>query len=185
MTHSRSIARIRCALVLVPLLAFMCLAGCGSSAVQDLQLVIAGSEAVVAALETVGVIPASVSAAINTYMGQVSAFADFATTELASTDTAAVKASRIAAEAASVAKPDLPGGTPTLLVTSIQAVAQAVATFLANIHTTAALISEPSYGNSFAAAGKPAKINISKADQKKLEALHARAAALKAKFPKK
>jgi hypothetical protein len=160
------------------------LAGCSSSAVRDLQLVVAGGEAVVAALESTGTIPAPISAAINVYMAQVSDFITFATTELASTDDAAVKATKLAAEAATVAGPDLPPGTPAVIAASIKAVATALATFLANMQATAALISNPSYGNSFLAA-KSAKLKISQSDKRKLAELHARALALQARFPKK
>ena len=166
------------------LLMFLTLAACSSSAVRDLELVVAGGEAVVAALESAGTIPAPIAAAVNVYMGQLSAFVDFATTELASTDTAAIKASKIAAEAATVAGPDLPPGTPAVIAASIKAVATALATFLGSIQTTAALLSEPSYGNSFM-AGKPAKLKISKSDEKKLAALLPRVEKLKARFPKK
>lgn len=167
------------------LLLSLSLMSCSSSAVRDLQLVVAGGEAVVAALESSGTIPAPLAALINVYMGQVATFTDFAIAELASTDTPAVKASKIAAEAASVSKPDLPPGTPALIGTSIQAVASALATFLGNIHTTAELISTPSFGNSFAAGGKPAKLKLSKSDEKKLAELRARAQRLKQRFPKK
>jgi hypothetical protein len=177
-------ALFRAAGLAVVLLMSLALVGCSSSAVRDLQLVVAASEAVVAALETSGVIPAPIGAAVNVYMGQVSEFVTFATTELASSDSSAVKASKIAAEAAAVAKPDLPPGTPNLIATAIQAVAASLGTFLGNIQATAAVISHPSYGNSFFAE-KAAKLKISKADEKKLAELHARALVLKAKFPKK
>ncbi len=170
------------------LLACLLLVGCSSSAVRDLQLVVAGSEAVVAALESVGTIPAPMAAAINVYMGQVSSFVTFATAELASTDTAAVKTSKLAAEAATVSKADLPPGTPALIATAIQAVATSLATFLGNIQTASNLASEdlpPPYASTFMAAKASKSGKMSKSDEKKLAELHARALALKARFPKK
>lgn len=185
---NRSPSLFRAAGLGAVLLMFMALAGCSSSAVRDLELVVAGSEAVVAALESVGTIPAPIAAAVNVYMGQLSAFVDFATTELASTDTAAIKASKIAAEAATVAGPDLPPGTPALIATSISAVVTALATFLGNIHTTASLASEdlpPPYANSFTAVKASKSGKLSKSDEKKLAALLPRVEKLKARFPKK
>ena len=166
------------------LLMFLALAGCSSSAVRDLELVVAGGEAVVAALESAGTIPAPIAAVIDTYMSQVGEVTTFASTELASADTPAVKASKILAEGATVAALDLPPGTPLLIATSLKAVATALAAFLANIQSaTAQIAAHPEFAESFTAKGKPLK--ISKSDEKKLSALHARALALKAKFPKK
>ncbi len=163
------------------------LVGCGNSAVQDIQLVVATSEAVVAALETTGTIPAPVATAVNVYMGQATEFVNFAITELASTDTPAVKASKIAAEGALLSKPDLPPGTPTSVATSIQAVASALAVFLANIQTAATAMRavESPMVLSATEKPKPAKLKMSDSDKKKLEALKVRAEMLKARFPKK
>jgi hypothetical protein len=174
-----------CAAGLAVLLSFA-LVGCSSSAVRDLQLVVAGGEAVVAALESAGTIPAPAAALINTYMGQVSAFVSFSTTELASSDSPAVKASKIAAEAVGISKPDLPSGTPTLVATSIQAVASALANFLSNIAATSAQLSvSPQFASGFGAKKKAPKLDMSASDKKKLAELHARAVILQSKFPKK
>lgn len=176
----------RQAFFLIPLLiGCIALTGCSSSVVKNLQLVVAGSEAVVAALETTGTIPAPIAVLIDLYMGQVSEFTAEVSTILASSASTAVKDAQIAAAAAKIAKLDLPPGVPLLVANSVQAVATALATFLTDVHVTASRMAEVQMATSFAEQAKPKKLKMSDSDKKKLEDLHARAEKLKARFPKK
>lgn len=162
------------------------LVGCTNTALRDIQLVIAGTDAVIAALESTGSIPAPIDALVNLYMGQVTTFEADVTTILASSDTPAVKDANIAAAALKIAKLDLPPGVPSLVANSLQAVASALAAFLKNTHATAAKIAMNPMAESFAGgSAKPAKLKMSDSDKKKLAELHAKAEAQKARFPQK
>jgi hypothetical protein len=173
-------------LLLIPVLAlFVALAGCQSSVVRDLDLVVTASEAVVTVLAGAGVIPVAVATAVDTYMGDVTSFENFAQAELASSDSAVIKAEKIAAEVASIAKPNLPSGTPQVIVSVVQAVVNAVANFLSTVQTTARLVADTPYADGFTNSAKPKPVKLSKKDIEKVQALHPRVAALKARFPKK
>src|SRR5271167_2808601 len=85
------------------------LIGCGgqSSVTTTLQLVIAGAEAILPFIP--GVAPAQ-AVLINGWLVAVGDATTFATQELASADSALLKATKIGAEFAKVIEPNLPPG---------------------------------------------------------------------------
>lgn len=147
------------------------LTSCGQSSItKELQLVIAGVEAVLPLIP--GVTP-DAAVKINTYLSAVSDGAEYATVELASADSEILKASRIAAKFASIAAPVLPAGTAQAILTDIENVAAAVQRFLSVIQAAPVTAR---------AAGQP--VQLTKGDLAALPKLHARAVALQANFAK-
>lgn len=147
----------------VVLAALFALVSCGSNQVlTTLQLVVASSEAAVAALEAGGTIDPNTAAKIENYLTSVSTAASFAATELASSDSTAVKAAKIVQEFATVTAPDLPAGTPQVILTTVNAVVQAVLNFLATVQP----------------APTAAAIKISEQDKAALKTLQVRADAV-------
>jgi len=141
----------------------MFLTGCGSSnVVTALELVTAASEAAIGALEATGQIPPGTAMQIDQYLAEVSTATQFASTELTSTDTTAVKTAKIAAQFANIAAPDLGPGTAQAIVQVVAAVAKAVSSFLATIQPPPA---------------QPLpKAVMSENDKEKLQAIRSRAA---------
>lgn len=159
---------------LVGLLLVALLAGCGSgTVVTALELVTAASEAAVSTLEAAGQITPGTAIQIDSYLANVSAATQFAATELQSTDTTALKVSKIAAQFAGIAVPNLPPGTAQAIVTAIQAVANAVSKFLVQIQPPPA----PS--------AKLPVLAFSSKDQVKLEAIRSRAEVVHQKVTKR
>jgi hypothetical protein len=142
------------------------LVGCGVSAVT-LAL-----DAVVAAAETAAELPNPPA-----YVGQIADAAIFAADELASSDSVALKVSKIAGEFAAIAVPSAAAGSPVALI------AQAVTNFLALLNTSSAQLERlPVYADSFAARKT---MKLGPADQARLKKIRARAEAVKAKLNKK
>jgi|SRR5271166_1575886 len=173
MTHRRNVLTMRslaflllCVLVLM---SFGFLTGCGTSqVVNTLEAVIASAEVAVATLGATGTVPAGTVTSLDAYLKAIASATAFASTELASTDSPAVKATKIALEFGMVVAPVLPPGIAQTVVVVIQAVTQAVANFLAAIQPAAAV----------AAAHAPATMNLSSSDKVRLAAIGQRAQAL-------
>lgn len=116
----------------------LALASCSQSQVTvTLDLVVTAADVAVSTLQSTGALPPGTATVIQGYLGSVTTAVSFATTELASADTGAVKASKIAAEFAMLAVPNLPAGTPQVIGETLQAVASAIANFLATLPTVA------------------------------------------------
>ncbi len=160
----------------------LCLAlvGCGQSDITlTLDLVITAADAALTALETTGQVSSGTAGQITNYLTEVTNAVDFTTTELASSDSDAIKAGKIAQEFATVIAPNLPAGTPLVIATVIAAVAKSVTNFLAVMTTTSAGL-QSTEGNAFFAAHKGWK--LTKGDQKALPKIRAKAQALKTKL---
>lgn len=158
----------------LPLALSILLTGCKQSSITtNLQLVIAAAETAVSVLEGTGTIPPPVGTLINTYLNAVSEGTVFASMELASTDPQPIKASKIIAKFASIAKPDLPAGTAQNIVTVIEAVANAAAKFLATISTAQTAL---------ATSAKPLK--MTSGDMAAMPKIQARAEALQVRTSK-
>ncbi|MGH7484617.1 MAG: hypothetical protein ACREMY_03300 [bacterium] len=148
------------------------LAACGtSSVVTALEAVVATAETAVSVLSATGQIPAPVATEINIYLGDVGTAAAFAASELASTDSTAVKVTKIIQQFSMIAAPSLPPGTAQTIIAVVQAVTTAIAKFLAQI--TPAVTAKR-------AAVIPPKITISSSDARKLLSLRTRALAIAA-----
>jgi hypothetical protein len=157
----------------------LCLAlvSCGQSDVTlTLDLVVTAADAALTTLEGSGQVSASTAGQVNSYLTQVTNAVTFTTTELASSDSDAIKSTKIAAEFASVIAPNLPGGTALEIVAVVGAVAKSVTNFLALMSSTSAQL-RSAEGNAFFAAAKGWK--LSKGDQKALPKIAAKAAALR------
>lgn len=134
-------------LILLPLL-FLGLAGCTSSEViTDLQLAVDAVSVALPLIAPAAGLPATLVAAIDTYLGATSQAISQASTILAGADTDAQKAVAIAAAFAGIAAPlvcpdQAPGAPPCKwagLAAAIQAVAADVAKFLATEPVAASL----------------------------------------------
>jgi hypothetical protein len=161
--------------VLVGALLFQ--ASCGGNAVTEtLALVVSAASA------AIDVADPALAPVVTPYFTGVTNAVDFATTELASADSGAVKAAKIAQEFAQVAAPNLPVGTAQTVVLSIEAVATAVQNFLKTIAASSAeLQSTPAGANAFFATGKGSM----KASAKELAKIREANAKLKAKIAAK
>lgn len=152
------------------------LASCGaSSVITGLELVTDAAEAAVTALAATGQIPAPTVTLIDNYLSQVSSATEFAVTELESTDTTAVKASKIIGQFAMIVAPDLPPGIAQGIVAAIQSVAKSVASFLATLGSP---------GTAPTAAQKLPNLKLSDSDRGRLDKIRVRAQAVKAKVSK-
>jgi hypothetical protein len=157
---------------------FLGLAGCNGSvdASELLNLIVIAADAAISGLSGV-VIPQALATLITTYLGEVQTFVNFAITETESTDTAADKISKIIAEAAMFATPDL-NGVPLVIANLVNAVAKAIASYLDNLKTVSTILVNNRWAATFA-NGKKLKI-----DKKKLEDVRKKNQALKAKLGK-
>lgn len=166
----------------IPLLvSLLILQGCAISVTSTLQLVIAAAEAAIPVID-----PAAASVAMP-YLKAVSQAVSFASTELASADTSAVKAEKIITQFATIAAPNLPPGISQTIVSAVLAVTSAVGNFLATIQTAAPpAVAATAVRISGRAAPKPTavpkQITVSAKDQQALLAIRARADALAAKI---
>ena len=153
---------------------------CQSQVTTTLDLVVAAADAAVTALQATDQLPPGSAALLNTYLSDVTAAVDYATAELASADTPAVMASKITAEFAAIAVPQLPPGVAAAVGVTIQAVANAVAKFLSSIQATAAaLTATPDGARAFFASGK---LKLTRGDRAALPKIRAKNAAVKAKL---
>jgi len=168
--------RVLASVVLIGALLFE--TACGQSQVTEtLALVVAAASA------AIDVADPALAPVVAPYLTGVTNAVDFAATELASTDTDAVKAAKIAQEFASVAAPNLPPGTALTIVTVIGAVATAVKNFLGTVAATSATLEgNAAYVESFAAKGKGLK--MSSADQKAIAKIQVENAKARAKLAK-
>ncbi len=142
----------------------------------DLQLIVtAASAAIDISFPALGIL-------LGPYFTEVTTFIDEADTELASTDSAAIKATKIAQDALSVILPQLPAGLATTVVTDIIAVGTAVTTFLARIGAlTAALRSTPAGARAAQVSGS-GSLKLTRGDMQALPKILVANAALKAKL---
>lgn len=134
---------------------------CGASQVTEtLSLVVAAASAVI------DVTNPALAPVIAPYLTDVTNAVDFATTELASADSGALKTDKIAAKFAMIVQPSLPSGTASTVVLAIEAVTHAVSNFLTTIQATKAEFqSTPAGASAFFASGAKSL----KVDQKKLD----------------
>jgi hypothetical protein len=157
------------------LFSIMALTGCGvSNVTTTLEIVITSAETAVGVLGATGTIPPAVVTQVDTYLTLVSQATSFAATELASSDSSAVKADKIIAQFASISAPILPPGIAQTIVAVIQAVANAVANFLNTI--------QPAATTGIHRASIPSSIKISSADKNTLSQIKLRADALTLKI---
>jgi Na+-transporting NADH:ubiquinone oxidoreductase subunit NqrC len=137
------------AVVLLVLLCFVLVACTSSSLIVSLQLVTDAVEVAIPVLAAAGVDPAALTLVQN-YLTAVSTATQQATTELASTDTTAVKAGKIASYFAAAIAPEIANVQVSAVV---KAVAAAVQEFLALLNpapVTAAIAQssvQPSFGD--------------------------------------
>lgn len=126
--------RIRWAATTAALAGLLMQVACSQSQViTTLDLVVTAADTAVTVLQATGTLPPGTASLITGYLNQVTAGVQFATTELASSDSNAVKASKIVGYFAMIAVPNLPPGTVQTVVAVVQAVANAVANFLATL----------------------------------------------------
>jgi hypothetical protein len=142
---------------------FLGLVGCNGSvdASELLNLIVIAADAAVSGLSGV-VIPQAIAQLITTYLGEVQTFVNFSITETESTDTIQDKISKIVAEAAMFATPNL-SGVPLVIANLVKAVAGAIANYLDNLKTVSTILVNSKYAQAFAGS-KHLKI-----DKKKLE----------------
>jgi hypothetical protein len=147
----------------------------GTDTSEVLNAIVIAADAALTGLSGV-VIPAAIANLITTYLGEVNTFVNFAITETESTDTPQDKVSKIIAEAAMFAAPNLTG-IPLVITNLVKAVAQAVANYLDNLKTVSTVIVNSPYAEAFV-GGKKLKVDKKKLEdvRKKNEALHKRLA---------
>lgn len=163
------------------LIAALALVGCGQSSVTlTLDLVVTAADAAVSALQATGQLPAGTATQITAYLGDVTKAVDAATAELATMDTVAEKAAKIAQAFAGIAAPVLPSGTAQAIVLTVSAVATAVANFLASVQTTSAALDQPALAHAFFGANGHWNGKLSRADRKALKDIQAKNAKVKA-----
>ncbi len=161
-----------CSFVLA--LAVLSLAACKTSVTSSLQLVVSAADAAVGVLEATGTLPPDAATRIDRYLAGVSDATSFAATELASSDSAEVKALKIAQKFATVTAPQLPPGTPQTVLSVIQSVVSAVLNFLQTIQP----LVPPG------ARSAPVQIKVTDSDRKVLTEIDRRAQAVKARLAK-
>ena len=146
--------------------------GCGGDALaSELNLIISTTSAVVDIVEP------QYAAQLNPYFTSLTTFVDEVTTELATTDTAIQRATKIAADAAAIAKPDLTG-LPATIAARVEAIAPLVADLVTSVQSLkSAIDSTPGGANAFFAAHK-----VKPPSAKTLAKIKAANAALKAKL---
>lgn len=145
-------------LIALLVLLVIVLNGCGSGTViTSLELVTDAAEAAVTVLAATGQLPASTVTVIDSYLSQVSTATEFAVTELESTDPAGAKASKILAQFAMIARPDLPPGIAQAILAAVQAVASSVSNFLMTLQPA------PAPGTPPTAALKPPDLKLTRA----------------------
>ncbi len=147
--------------------------GCTNTLATDLDLIVsAASAALDVAFPSLGTL-------LGPYFTEVTMFVDEATAELASTDSAAMKAQVIAQDALAIVLPNLPPGIATTVATEISNVVKALGVFLSDIKSlNAAIQAAPGGANAFFAANKGYK----PPSAKQLAQIRAANAALKAKL---
>ena len=140
----------------------------GGAVTKTLAFIVAASSA------GIDVADPALAPIVAPYFTSVTNAVDFATTELESADSGAVKFTKIAEQFAMIAKPDLPSGTAQTTVLTIEAVATAVQNFLKTIAASSAeLQSTPAGTNAFFASGK-ASMKMSKREADKIRAANAK-----------
>lgn len=155
------------------------LVACSQSQVTEtLALVVTAADAAVTTLQATGQIPPGTATLITNYLSEVSTGVSFATMELASTDSSALKASRIAQEFASITVPNLPVGTATAIGATVAAVVSAVSNFLATIQPAAASLTA-------AGAPTPKQIKVAKSALSKIDSQNAQLKLRLAQLPRK
>jgi hypothetical protein len=118
------------------------------------------------------------AALLNPYFTAVTTFIDQTNAELASTDTAAVKASKIAGYAAAIVLPNL-SGVAAQVVTDIEKIGPLISQLIAEVQgLSAAIDATPGGSNAFFAAHK----KIKPPSAKDAERIRTKNAALKAKL---
>jgi hypothetical protein len=150
-------------------------AACSSAVTETLALIVSASSA------AIDVVDPALASVVTPYFTEVTNAVDFATTELASSDSGAVKATKIAQQFAMIAAPSLPKGTAQTVVLAIEAVATAVQNFLKTISASSAeLQSTPAGASAFFATGKGSM----KMSRKEVEKIRAANDAVKRKLAK-
>lgn len=148
-------------------------AGCGvSRTTATLALVVSAAQVAVDTLSAGGTIDQQTATAVNKYLDQVLGFVQFASTESQSTDPPALKVAKIAQAGAAIAKPNLPSSVGARIVNVVDAVARAVATYLA-------AVSPPAPKSLTATQAKPADMMAKPGDKKALNQIRDQAATLR------
>ena len=152
--------------LLVLVLTFVLVACTTSNLITSLQLVTDAVTVALPVLEAAGVDPAALALA-QTYLTSVSTATTQAVTELTSTDSAAVKAAKIASYFAAAVAPDI--GNPQVSAV-VRAVAAAVQSFLALLNPA------PTVAAKLAAAPQAQSAKLSFGDRQKLGSIRKTAA---------
>jgi len=167
---------------LFALAGLLALTACSTSQLVDsLDIVTTAATAAVDALQSVASIPPQVL----TYLTAVNGGITCTTDELTAGDAAAVQASKIAACFAVSLQPVLPSGTPSTVVSVIDAVASALANFLKTLPSATVVSATPAGAFSFAPSPKTKPVKLSRKDKSKLADIRKRAAANAGRIPKK
>jgi hypothetical protein len=156
------------------------MSACGTSQVlSTLEAVVAAAEVALPIVGAAAGVPPPVIAAIQVYLRAVSQASAQAAVILAGPGTAAAKAAQITQAFSAIAAGCncIPPGTPTQVVSVIDAIARAVINFLANF--------QPPPGSSARVAAPKAIAKVSKSDQEKLAAIRARAEIIIQKLERK
>lgn len=163
-------------LSLVALLAFSQVACTQSEITLTLGLIVSSAQTFL------DIADPPVAALAAPYFTQVNAFVSFSTAELASTDSGATKASRIAQEALKLSVPNLPAGTPQSIANALSAVVTNIINFIAAIHSLSAeLTATPAGALAFAASG-PKAVKLNHKDKTALKKIEEANAKLKARL---
>lgn len=118
----------------------LCTVACSSSnLVPLLDATVSAADAAVAELASSGTIDPAAAQKITNYLGQVATAASEASTELASSDSTAVKTEKITADFAAIVVPDVANLSPALAA-SIRAVDAAVQAFVSALTSANAQI---------------------------------------------
>lgn len=159
----RSFGFLAASVVLFVALGF--LQACGTNQViTTLETVVTASETALNVLAATGAIPAATVTIADAYLKSVDQAAVFAAQELQSSDSPALKITKIVQQFAMIAQPNLPPGTAQTIVSIIQAVTTAVENFLKSIQPASAT-----------AAAKIPNFKFSASDLERLKAIQAKA----------
>jgi hypothetical protein len=168
------------------------LVACSQSQVTvTLDIAVTVADTLVGALETTGTIPPPVAALIEDFTTKFSNDAAFAITEFGSSDSTALKFSKVIAQFADICPagagaqcvgPVLPSGIPSTIGIIIEQLAKAITNFLATMPaTTTAIVAQPGGTRAINSSGVKA-IQLTRGDKQALPKIAAKNAVLKAKL---
>lgn len=157
----------------------------GSTAVlASLKATVVAADAGLAVLSAAGAIPPTAATLAENYLASVSTAVSATATELASSDTVAIKDSKVAEIWAKAVLPDIPG-LPSVVSIALKAVEAAVNTFLGqmNVVPSTAAIKAHAIGLPVDVANSVVKVNFSEC--RELHSIKSEADKITAKLHKK